>query len=422
MTQGTITERSKAKAKRTNSSPAPARRVLSPEWKEEPSNACVGRGHGASSSLADALAEATGEAPHHFVSASCSGSEWVDFELTLSADDDHCNYTYLEDLTAATGQPDPTALLLHMYDYEIPQDRKPNHTAMRAIDGMYALAISRHNFREGTTYYISTHCEGVGVASHRFRRVVHQIEEFVALDRKHRYGEVSPAEWVYHSCTVPTDCQTHEQATAPPPRTLNSAIEQSASEQHGSGDIGIPITGMGIARSNAKYSHRENLDTCAAPTTPKLLTPTAMTTSVSHICLDDEVAGTIELSDEQTWWRELQPPWPILSRAIAATTPPSPPSPSSPSPSSPSPSRSLPLLTSLATAGGIALLLTGLSRVHFRNSVASYKPFSSLLLPLLLIVPAVNAQACLTPAGRPRPCTSSTTPRSFNRCPVCART
>ena len=302
----------------------------------------------------------------------------------------------LSDVSATCFPPDPTALLLHMYDYEIPQDRKPNHTAMRAIDGMYALAISRHSFREGTTYYISTHCEGVGVASHRFRRVVHQIEEFVALDRKHRYGEVSsPAEGVYHSCTVPTDCQTHEQATAPPPRTLNSAIEQSASEQHGSGDFGIPITGMGIARSNAKYSHRESLDTCAAPTTPKLLTPTAMTTSVSHICLDDEVAGTIELSDEQTWWRELQPPWPILSRAIAATTPPSPPSPSSPSPSSPSSSRSLPLLTSLATAGGIALLLTGLSRVHFRTPIASYKPSSSLLLALLFVVlPAADAQAC----------------------------
>ena len=111
----------------------------------------------------------------------------------------------LSDVSATCFPPDPTALLLHVYDYEIPQDRKPNHTAMRAIDGMYALAIRRHNFREGTTYYISTHCEGVGVASHRFRRVVHQVEEFVApLDRKHRYGEVSsPAEGVYHLASSP---------------------------------------------------------------------------------------------------------------------------------------------------------------------------------------------------------------------------
>ena len=124
--------------------------------------------------------------------------------LTLSASDYHYNYLVeVEDLTAATGNPDPTALSLHMYDYEIPQDRKTDHKAMRAIDGMYALAINRHNFHEGTTY-ISMHCEGVGAASRRFRLVVYQIEEFLTLDREY-HGEVSPAEWVYHSYTVPTD-------------------------------------------------------------------------------------------------------------------------------------------------------------------------------------------------------------------------
>jgi hypothetical protein len=175
---------------------------------EEPNNECVGMGHGTSSSLADALAEAAEVAPHHFVYASCSGSEWVDFKLTLSADDYHYNYLIeVEDLTAATGQPDPTALSLHMYDYEIPQNRKTDHKAMRAIDGMYALAINRHNFHEGTTY-ISMHCEGVGAASRRFRLVVYQIEEFLTLDREY-HGEVSPAEWVYHSYTVPTDGQPH---------------------------------------------------------------------------------------------------------------------------------------------------------------------------------------------------------------------
>ena len=42
---------------------------------EEPNDVCIGIGHGASSSLADALAEAAEVAPHHFVYASCSGSE-----------------------------------------------------------------------------------------------------------------------------------------------------------------------------------------------------------------------------------------------------------------------------------------------------------------------------------------------------------
>jgi hypothetical protein len=84
--------------------------------------------------------------------------------------------------------------------------------------------------------------------------------------------------------------------------------------------------------------------------------------------------------------KELPPP---------SLPPPSPPSPSSPLPSSPSPSPSLPLRNSRATAGGIALLLAKLSRVHFRTPVASYKPSSSLLLALLFVVlPAANAQAC----------------------------
>ena len=81
---------------------------------------------------------------------SCSGSEWVDFKLELTAADYHYNYLLeVEDLTALAGHPSPTALSLHLFGREIPPHRSTDYTADRAVDGMYSIAINRHNFREG---------------------------------------------------------------------------------------------------------------------------------------------------------------------------------------------------------------------------------------------------------------------------------
>ena len=173
---------------------------------EEPNSECSGMGHGSAHSAA--YVSATSIAPHHFVYGSCSGSEWVDFKLELSASDYHYNFLIeVEDLTALEGNPSPTALSLHLFDYEIPQDRKTDYKAERAIDGMYSIAINRHNFHEGTSYP-SVHCEGGDGVARRFRLVTYQIEQFLALDKEF-HGEVSPGEWVYHSYTVPTDGMPH---------------------------------------------------------------------------------------------------------------------------------------------------------------------------------------------------------------------
>ena len=52
---------------------------------EEPNEECHGMGHGAMHS--SLYINALPISPHHFVYSSCSGSEWVDFKLALSADD-----------------------------------------------------------------------------------------------------------------------------------------------------------------------------------------------------------------------------------------------------------------------------------------------------------------------------------------------
>ena len=96
---------------------------------------------------------------------------------------------------------DPTALALYMYDYQIPNDRRSEQRAERSIDGIYSLAINRHNFHAGTSY-ISVNCRDVGDNERRFRLVIYQIEEFLELDKEY-HGEVSPGQWVYHSYTVP---------------------------------------------------------------------------------------------------------------------------------------------------------------------------------------------------------------------------
>ena len=72
----------------------------------------------------------------------CGGAaEWVDFKFTLAASDYHYNYLVeVEDLTATEGNPNPVALSLHKFDYDVPADRLTESRSMRAIDGMHALA------------------------------------------------------------------------------------------------------------------------------------------------------------------------------------------------------------------------------------------------------------------------------------------
>ena len=103
--------------------------------------------------------------------------------------------------------PDPTALSLHMYNNAIPQNRHTDHKALRAIDGMYSLAINQHNFHAGSTF-LSVKCEDAGAVPRRFRMVIYQIEEYLTLDQEY-HGVVSPSEWVYHSYTVPSDGSPH---------------------------------------------------------------------------------------------------------------------------------------------------------------------------------------------------------------------
>ena len=173
---------------------------------EEPNSECHGMGHGSEHSAG--YIDAKSISPHHFVHGSCSGSEWVDFSLTLSAADYH--YTYLleaEDLTASEGNPDNTALSLHLFDATIPASRKTDQRVLRSVDGIYSLSINRHNFHAGT-FFFSMHCEDIGTATRQFRMVVYQIEEHIALDKEY-HGEVTPQEWVYHSYTVPTDGVPH---------------------------------------------------------------------------------------------------------------------------------------------------------------------------------------------------------------------
>ena len=96
--------------------------------------------------------QATDISPHHFT-ASCSGLEWVDLQLPLSADDFHCTYLIeVKEQMAATGLPDPTALSLHVHASAIPQNCEMDHMARRAIDGMYSVAINQHNFHEGYAF------------------------------------------------------------------------------------------------------------------------------------------------------------------------------------------------------------------------------------------------------------------------------
>ena len=88
-----------------------------------------------------------------------------------------------------------------MYDYAIPNDRRSEQRAERAIDGIYSLAINRHNFHEGTSY-ISLNCRDVGDTPRRFRLVLFQIEEFLNLDKEY-HGEV---------CVPPHGTPTHPRA------------------------------------------------------------------------------------------------------------------------------------------------------------------------------------------------------------------
>jgi hypothetical protein len=154
-------------------------------------------GHGAAHTE---YTSATEISPHHFVYASCANNEWVDFKLTLSADDYHYNYLIeVEDLSDAH---DPTALALYMYDYAIPNDRRSEQRAERAIDGIYSLAINRHNFHEGTSY-ISLNCRDAGPTQRRFRLVLYQIEEFLNLDKEY-HGEVRPPDALSPTHLSPT--------------------------------------------------------------------------------------------------------------------------------------------------------------------------------------------------------------------------
>ena len=149
--------------------------------------------------------QATDISPHHFT-ASCSGLEWVDLQLPLSADDFHCTYLIeVEDLMAATGLPDPTALSLHMYDNAIPQNCKMDHMARRAIDGMCSVAINQHNFHEGYAF-LSVKREAAGATPRHFRAMVYQIEEHLTLDQEH-HGVVSPGKccWVCCPYAAPTN-------------------------------------------------------------------------------------------------------------------------------------------------------------------------------------------------------------------------
>ena len=135
---------------------------------EVPNHECVGMGHG-SAHAAD-YAAATPIAPHHYVYASCAGSEWVDFQLSFAPSDYHYNYLIeAEDLSlASTGHPEPEALSLHNFGASIPASRQTEDRASRAIDGIYSLAINRHNFAPGANL-ISVRCEDAGASSRRFR-------------------------------------------------------------------------------------------------------------------------------------------------------------------------------------------------------------------------------------------------------------
>jgi hypothetical protein len=170
---------------------------------EQPNSECEGMGHG--DGVANAYINAEEIAPHHFVHGSCVNDDWVDFKFTLTAEDEH--YNYLVEVEDLAESPDPTALALFLYNYEIPSDRRSEQRAETAIDGLLSLAINRHNFHNGTSY-ISLNCRGAGPTPRRFRLVLFQIEEFLTLDKEY-HGEASPGQWVYHSYVVPEDGAAH---------------------------------------------------------------------------------------------------------------------------------------------------------------------------------------------------------------------
>ena len=144
----------------------------------------------------------TNISPHLFIYGSCEGSQWIDYALTLTADDYHYSFLIeVEDLTAGATSPEPTALKLVLFAGHIAPDRFSEQLVDRAIDGIYSLTINRHTFIEGN-YYASVHCEEVGSTKHRYRMIVYKTEEFLESDVVY-HGEVAPEQWVYHSYTVP---------------------------------------------------------------------------------------------------------------------------------------------------------------------------------------------------------------------------
>ena len=58
----------------------------------------------------------TNISPHLFIYGSCEGSQWIDYALTLTADDYHYSFLIeVEDLTAGATSPEPTALKLMLF-------------------------------------------------------------------------------------------------------------------------------------------------------------------------------------------------------------------------------------------------------------------------------------------------------------------
>ena len=110
----------------------------------------------------------------HFVLGTCEFGSFNDFYIDIDQDHSHSNLVIeIEDMGGSGTN--PTGLRVCLYEgSEVPDDRHSEHCSKRSSEGIYSVALSSAEVKEGT-YMLGIRCAAASPTIH-YRVIVHTIE------------------------------------------------------------------------------------------------------------------------------------------------------------------------------------------------------------------------------------------------------